>query len=74
MTLKERIARDREKEEMANENGYCVIRVLQVDAFKERNNWRNKLKSAIGKLRTDGPNTLKQNQPRVLKLWEEYTD
>ena len=74
MTLNERIARDEEKEKKANDNGYSVIRVLQVDVCKERNNWQNKLKRAIEKLRTDGPNTLKQKQPRVLKLWEEYSD
>lgn len=31
----------------ANENGYCVIRIFQMDVYNDKNDWKEKLQKAI---------------------------
>jgi very-short-patch-repair endonuclease len=46
--------RDRYKELCANKNGYTVIRLLQEDVYKDKNDWENVLLSSINRVR-DSP-------------------
>ena len=62
LTLEERMERDNFKENKAKENGYCMVRVLQTDVYREENEWREKLLKAIDDVQVD--------RPCVLKLWE----
>jgi hypothetical protein len=39
--------RDIHKMKKANENGYTVVRLLQVDVYKDKNDWQDKLRTAI---------------------------
>lgn len=43
----ENVKRDIYKMDKANENGYTVIRIFQVDVYRDRNSWLEKLTKAI---------------------------
>lgn len=40
---------DKYKMKLANENGYSVIRIFQVDVWNDKNDWENNLNKAIKK-------------------------
>ena len=46
-TTQERIETDVYKMKKANENGYSVIRIIQLDIWEDKNNWENNLFAAI---------------------------
>lgn len=43
----EQLKTDLYKEKCANDNGFCVIRILQVDVFDDKYDWLNILKNSI---------------------------
>jgi very-short-patch-repair endonuclease len=43
----EQLINDKYKEKCANENGYFIIRILQLDVWNDKNDWLNRLKDAI---------------------------
>lgn len=43
---------DKYKMDLANKNGYSVIRIYQPDVWNNKNNWKDKLKTAIKKYDT----------------------
>jgi len=55
LTLEERKKRDKLKEGIANENGYSMIRVDQMDVLLSRNNWEQKLLNAIETVKGTDP-------------------
>ena len=42
--------RDIYKQERAQENGFSVIRILQMDVFEDRYDWQTRLKNTIGNI------------------------
>jgi len=47
------INRDKYKEKCANDNGYSVIRILQIDVFNDKYDWKTELINNIEKIKTD---------------------
>jgi very-short-patch-repair endonuclease len=63
-SFKEQQKRDRYKEDIALEHGISVIRISQEDVWHDRNDWQNKLKSALKKYDT----------PTLIKIGKEYNN
>ena len=58
MTLQDQMERDVYKGDLAMNNGCSVIRVLQMDVFRDTNQWRKKLLDAIAIVKVDGPSVV----------------
>ena len=44
---------DKYKMKCANENGFCVIRIIQTDVLHEKYNWKEELANNIKKIKKD---------------------
>lgn len=53
--------RDHFKMNLALENGYSIIRILQVDVWEDKNDWKNKLIEAITRV---------YKKPKIVYLYE----
>lgn len=53
------------KMKCANQNGYSIIRIFQVDVWEDKNDWQNKLKKAINKI-------IKTNNPINILIGDIY--
>jgi very-short-patch-repair endonuclease len=49
----EQFDNDKFKQECANKNGYSIIRILQVDVFNNKYDWKTELINNIEKIKTD---------------------
>ena len=49
----EQFKNDKYKEKCANDNGYSIIRLLQIDVFNDKYDWKNELINNIEKIKTD---------------------
>jgi very-short-patch-repair endonuclease len=49
----EQFDNDKFKQECANNNGYSIIRILQVDVFNDKYDWKTELIHNIEKIKTD---------------------
>ncbi len=52
-TPEEQQKTDKYKEKCANDNGYSVIRILQIDVFDDKYDWKNELINNIEKIKID---------------------
>jgi very-short-patch-repair endonuclease len=49
----EQFKNDKYKEKCANDNGYSIIRLLQIDVFDDKYDWKTELINNIEKIKTD---------------------
>jgi very-short-patch-repair endonuclease len=49
----EQFKNDKYKEKCANDNGYSIIRLLQIDVFNDKYDWKTELINNIEKIKTD---------------------
>ena len=53
LSPEEQFKNDKYKEKCANDNGYSIIRLLQIDVFNDKYDWKNELINNIEKIKTD---------------------